>query len=44
MSPNKEKKRAHMLFKRLKVKMISEDDLTDEDIRLLEKYYPFIFN
>jgi uncharacterized coiled-coil DUF342 family protein len=43
MSKYKEKKRARMIFKRLKAGITKPEDLTAEEIRLLRKYYPFLF-
>ena len=43
MSKWKERKRARMLFKRLKVGLATMNDLSAEDIALLKRYYPFIF-
>jgi len=34
-----EKKRARMVFKRLKAGIVKWEDLSEEEIRLLRKYY-----
>ena len=38
----KEKKRARMIFKRLKAGIVSYDDLSDEDRAIFEKYYGWV--
>lgn len=37
------KKKARMIFKQLKAGIRSKDSLTDEEIKLLKRYYPFLF-
>jgi len=43
MSEYKERKRAKRIFKRLKVGLSRFEDLSNDEIRLLKKYYPFLF-
>ncbi len=43
MSKYKEKRRARIIFKRLKVGLSRIEDLSNEDLELLKKYYPFLF-
>ena len=40
----REKKRAKIIFKRLKAGITSYDKLSKEDIALLRKHYPFLFS
>jgi len=39
----KEKRRARIIFKQLKAGLKTVDSLNDEEIKLLRKYYPFLF-
>ena len=39
----KEKRRARMLFKRLKIGLTTFDELNEDDVKLLRRYYPFLF-
>ncbi|WP_457590745.1 hypothetical protein [Geoglobus sp.] len=43
MSKYREKKRARMVFKKLKAGLIAPEQLSEEDIALLRRYYPFLF-
>jgi len=36
-------KNAHRLFKQLKVGMKKENDLTDDEVEMLHRYFPFMF-
>ncbi len=44
MSKYKEKKKARIIFKRLKAGITKPEDLTAEELKLLHKYYPFLFS
>lgn len=39
----KEKREARIIFKQLKTGLRETKDLSDNEIKLLKKYYPFIF-
>lgn len=43
MSKYKEKKKARITFKRLKAGITKPEELTAEELKLLRKYYPFLF-
>ena len=43
MSKYKEKRRAKIIFKRLKAGITKPEELTAEELKLLHKYYPFLF-
>jgi len=38
-----EKKKARIVFKRLKAGIVSWDELKEDEIKLLKRYYPFLF-
>jgi len=38
-----EAKRARILFKRLKVGLVMKEELSEEELSLLRRYYPFMF-
>jgi uncharacterized coiled-coil DUF342 family protein len=40
----KEKKRARIIFKRLKAGITKPEELTAEELKLLRRYYPFLFH
>jgi hypothetical protein len=38
-----DKRRAKILFKRLKVGLVSQESLSNYQMKLLRKHYPFLF-
>lgn len=39
----KEKQKARAIFKRLKAGLVTWEELKEEELKLLKKYYPFLF-
>jgi len=44
MSKYKERKKARIIFKRLKAGITKPEELTAEELKLLRKYYSFLFH